>query len=221
MALGHNGVERAALPHAQGVDRAVALDVGLFKPGAVDVDLAAGIDHNPIAGDGDDAFDVGVTGWIGNSRDAVDDRQVGEDTTQRADPSIGAQNRIEMVRGTEDNDLAPLRCSAAQGEFLHQQAILQLQSRKHRARGDVARLQDVMAYPEGDAQGDQNPSPEHPGAFLGWLFPAGCLCWIVRRQGRGCQLGVRLGKIRSVPSLHRWFVRAGCLFSELPRRAAG
>ena len=98
---------------------------------------------------------------------------MGEDATQGANLPIGAQDRIEMMRGMEDHDLAPLRRAAAQGEFLHQQPILQLQSRKHRTRGDVARLQDVMAYPEGNAEGDQNPSPEHPGAFLGWLFPAG------------------------------------------------
>jgi hypothetical protein len=54
----------------------------------------------------------------------------------------------------EYDDLASTGLALAITQLFHQQAILKLQPRQHRTRGDVASLDQKLANPKGHRQGD-------------------------------------------------------------------
>ena len=78
----------------------------------------------------------------------------------------GLQHRVEVLGSVEDHDFAPLGLASVVAEFFHQQPILDLQPRQHRARGDVAGLHHKLANPEGHPQGEQHAAPKGPVALL-------------------------------------------------------
>ena len=71
-----------------------------------------------------------------------------------------------MLGGVEDHDFAPLGLASVVAEFFHQQPILDLQPRQHRAGGDVAGLHHKLANPEGYSQGEHHAAPKRPVALL-------------------------------------------------------
>ena len=48
------------------------------------------------------------------------------------------------------------------GELLDKQPILDLQSRKHRARWDISRFDDELPYSEIEREREENRTPEIP-----------------------------------------------------------
>ena len=148
--------------------------------------MAAGVHLHLVSRDGHHPFDEGLAGRLLHTRNAANDWQGGHETAQRAGGVVLLQGWIKGLGCTKHHDFAAFGLTGAVGEFLHQQPVLQLQARQHRAGRDVARLNDEMTNSKGHRQGDHQAAPEPPtiGRFRAFFGPVQS-CWLKQAHPRG------------------------------------
>ena len=82
MASWNDGIQGSAWTHALAIYGAIALDVGLGQPLAIDEYVSPWIHHNPLTGQGYNPLDVCIAGRVGNPWQAAQERQIHQQATQ-------------------------------------------------------------------------------------------------------------------------------------------
>jgi len=144
--------------------------------------MPAGVHSDAIPCHGDDALDEGVAGRFLHPGQGTEEREIYQKAAAGTGLVVTAQGRIKSVGCMEHNDLAPAGRPLPVGELLDQQPVLQLQTRQHRARGDVTGLNEELADAQGHRHRQQQAAPEATPVLLlatptatrrGWLFDHG------------------------------------------------